>query len=239
MLHDRLSLSALTSCIRCSDRRSQFYLSDTVSASGEEDFDDDNDDDDADFMFDEENQSGVLASPSGRSVPDIDTSVVGEWDEEDMMTPGPSTSTAAAATSPFLPSVPEEVGTPTPRDVMAHERTPLLRKTTSLSFLERTAPPRAEAGKNAHPRVVVRRTSTQSTRSKVSLRRGSTGKAVKMLPTGQSTFGQTVRDRGRVLFYECLRMLILGFMCSCSTPSLFSLVLACCPSPWLSRTRVG
>ncbi|TCD64000.1 hypothetical protein EIP91_004702 [Steccherinum ochraceum] len=175
-------------------RRSTLYLSDSISASasGEEDFDA------VDSSYDEEAEAGgVSASRTETGLIHDDSAFTGEWDEEeeDSLTPGPST-----ANTGFLLPVPEDPATPTaaPKDG-AREQTPLLRKTTSLSFLERTAPPRVKSAVKpvgdaglAERSPLIRRTSQLSTRSKVSVRRGSTGKAVKVVTTGQSTFGQTL-----------------------------------------------
>ncbi|KAH8100648.1 transmembrane amino acid transporter protein-domain-containing protein [Cristinia sonorae] len=187
-------------------RRSQYYLSDSISASasGEEDFDHD------EAFYDEENE---IDGPGPGSPPIIREEsgeyaheggeLMGQWEDDDNdLTPGPSTIGAG-----FHLPIPErptvvpsssvreaELQTPTPR-AEAREQTPLLRKTTSLSFLERTAPARKKAAVKVKKIVhtpLVRRSSELSTRSKVSLRRPSTAKASKFGPTGQSTFGQTL-----------------------------------------------
>lgn len=230
------------------DRRSQLYLSDTISnsASGEEDFDED----ERGSLYDEESQIGANASSdeNGRGV-HIDTSFTGEWDDDDYndLTPGPS---ANPLHPEYLFPVPEEgVATPraapapAPQDA-AHEHTPLLRKTTSLSFLERTAPPRAAKvvlklpNEGASPTTIARRNSQLSTRSRVSGRRLSTGKAAKLAPTGQSTFGQTVSASDMMSFQ---RNMLICCCCwiSCSIVSPFYSALACCPSPLHLPMRDG
>ncbi|THH34010.1 hypothetical protein EUX98_g27 [Antrodiella citrinella] len=180
-------------------RRSQLYLSDTISnsASGDED--------ERESIYDEESQIGADASGEENGRVEIDTSITGEWDDDDELTPGPSIDSLRPE---YLLPVPEE-GAATPKAIpapqdAAREHTPLLRKTTSLSFLERTAPPRAakvvlKLPERASPSI-VRRNSQLSTRSRVSGRRMSTGRAPKFAPTGHSTFGQTL--------FNCIAILL-------------------------------
>ena len=81
----------------------------------------------------------------------------------------------------------------------AREDTPLLRKTTSLTFAEPRRPSAGDVipgsalpGAEDLPPTLARRASQASTRD----RRGSTGsRATKGVQAGQSTFGQTVSTR--------------------------------------------
>lgn len=149
-----------------------------------------------------------------------------QWDED--LAPGPSS--AAPDIQPggrqfVIPPRPTRQGTDdtvVPRrtspkvtlltsPLVAREDTPLLQKTTSLTFAE---PPRPSAENDVLPSIVMpiegppqtlmRRASQVSIRE----RRGSTGsKAAKGVQAGYSTFGQTVSIQ---LAINCLLWLTAG-----------------------------
>ncbi len=162
---------------------------------------------DDDFVFDEENE---IETPIPEATEPSYDAVVGdlEWDEDEL-TPSPpsSTTTTTGPVREFLIAPPaltvtrSNSGTKSVVPQVSHERTPLLRKTTSLSFLERPIPRRVPITRAAippgdalHVPVVSsgRRASQLSAISRTSTRRVSTGRAAKYLPSGQSTFGQKV-----------------------------------------------
>ena len=230
------------------DRRSQLYLSDSVSASAS------NTDDEFDYydrgsVIDEENDvEGQDAFPE--AVEYDPHAVVGnlQWDE-DLITPGPS---STAADSPggqrtfLVPQRPRRhptQDTVVPRPIVSvsapREDTPLLPKQTSLTFAE---PPRPSAGGGdvlpaiampieGPPQTLTRRTSQVSVRS----RRGSTAsKQTKAVQAGQSTFGQTVSSLNVVAFHH-----LSVYVVSCSMLLQSCLELACCPNPWHLHMQDG
>lgn len=158
---------------------------------------------DRESVIDEEN---ALEGPLPDAVEYDPHAVVGnlQWDED--LTPGPS----APADTPTTSRPPATIQLPwrrptqttiTPILSAPREDTPLLRKTTSLSFAE---PPRPASDGGVLPTITVpadrpsqvltRRESQLSTRSVgISYRRGSNASRVtKAVQTGQSTYGQTV-----------------------------------------------
>lgn len=157
-------------------------------------------------MFDEEHDIETpipeVNEPSPSPSRDDDQAVVGEleWDEEDSdTTPGPSEVDPLYGFLAPRAHTPNLLGSHSPHT--HHERTPLLRKTTSLSFLEHRGPRQPldayrtvaqPIAKDVLQIAKVRRASQLSVASRTDARRVSTGRAPKYIPSGQSTFGQTV-----------------------------------------------
>lgn len=128
-----------------------------------------------------------------------------QWDED--LTPSgvdiPTTSRPflLPASRQHVRQVTEETIKPVPRDE-AREDTPLLRKTTSLTFSEPTRPdavgdvlPSIVMPIEGPPMTIVRRGSQVSTQSASHWQRreSTTSRVTKGVQAGQSTFGQTVR----------------------------------------------
>lgn len=163
--------------------------------------DDEFDWDDRGSVIDEEREVGGALPDAVEYDPGA---VVGnlQWDED--LTPGPSTTAGArrAFLVPHPPTRQETQDTVTPRSFAPsagsapREDTPLLQKSTSLTFAE---PPRPYTGNDVLPAIAMpiegppttltRRASQVSARS----RRGSNAsKQAKGVQAGQSTYGQTV-----------------------------------------------
>ncbi|KAI0704895.1 transmembrane amino acid transporter protein-domain-containing protein, partial [Cytidiella melzeri] len=192
------------------DRRSQYYLSDSVSASpslGDDDFVDYEDQ----SVIDEDNVPDISSVLEHEPGPPLTRSydpnaALGnlQWDED--LTPGPSTNvdTHSGAHPIFLPGphrtsrqVTEDTIVPSRSD--AREDTPLLlHRATSLTFAEPQRRPMNEGvlppivmPVDGPPQTLTRRLSQVSNRS--GGRRGSTAsRANKVAHGGQSTFGQTL-----------------------------------------------
>ncbi|CAL1696011.1 unnamed protein product [Somion occarium] len=178
-------------------RRAQLYLADSVSASNS-------------AASDEELENDI---EQGFVVPDIDDdfvrttrpredgidydAVVGNmrWDED--ISPGPPTTRQFLV--PILDRRETSQSSATikplenpPVTLEARERTPLLRKRTSLSFQERpsyTQPLTGRLPPSPRPMPIARRSSQLSALSRIS---GASVVTAKQLPGGQSTFGQTL-----------------------------------------------
>ncbi len=174
------------------DRRARLFLVDTVASSADEA---DSDDDPA---IDEEN---AIETPT----PEMSYNMVFgdlEWDED--LTPSPLTpgTVREFIVNPLTPTVIQfaSVG-PTTDPHASHERTPLLRKTTSLSSLERLSPPRSYVARTPPLKKPKRRPSTiritkrapkSSATNSISVGRENTARPPKYPSSGTSTFGQTV-----------------------------------------------
>ncbi|KAI0793422.1 transmembrane amino acid transporter protein-domain-containing protein [Abortiporus biennis] len=158
--------------------RAQQFLTDSVSATDDDVFEEES------VIDEEEEVETPHVEDNGGFHYD---SVVGNlrWDED--LTPGPSTATTTPQRQFLVPKPsrpPSEEGVASPT---THERTPLLKKTTSLSFLDQPKPRRPPASV-----TIARRSSQLSAVSRTSGRKLSTGKIGRYVPTGQSTFGQTL-----------------------------------------------
>ncbi|GJE86038.1 amino acid transporter [Phanerochaete sordida] len=194
-------------------RRSQRYLSDTVSASASATDDEWDDYDRESVIEDEPREDRDVEERLPHAVEYDPHAVVGnlQWDED--LTPGPSSAPTDTPSGPrqyVIPPRParhDTEDTIVPRAAspryplavsprLAREDTPLLHKATSLTFAE---PPRPSADNgvlpsiampvDGPPQTLVRRTSQVSARE----RRGSTGsRAAKAVQAGHSTFGQTL-----------------------------------------------
>lgn len=182
------------------DRRSQRYFTESVSASAT---DDEFDDFEEHSVIDEE--EAVEGPPPARSYDPYVSVGNLQWDED--LTPSgaefPTTSPRPLLVPVSQPQYHVRQATddtirPVPRDD-AREDTPLLHKTTSLTFSE----PRRGAGDalpsiampiDGPPATLVRRASQVSTQSAAQRRGSTTSRATKGIQAGQSTAGQTVRS---------------------------------------------
>lgn len=192
-------------------RRSQLYLSDSVSASASASGDEWDDDDRGSVIEEEPRDARDVEERLPHTVEYDPHAVVGnlQWDED--LTPGPSSARPDSPPRQYvIPPRPIRQGTEdtvvprtaSPRFPLAasprtpREDTPLLRKTTSLTFAEPRRPSAGDVipgsalpGAEVPPPTLARRASQASTRD----RRGSTGsRATKGVQAGQSTFGQTL-----------------------------------------------
>ncbi|OCH96489.1 hypothetical protein OBBRIDRAFT_6015 [Obba rivulosa] len=194
-----------TSSVRdaiASYRRAQEYFSDAVAAPVSSSLDDEGSE--RDSLNDEEFATGI----DEQTVVPQETVFEGmsslQWDED--LQPGPSRGGRGALASLRQTSqryaLAAESISPTPK---AKEQTPLLRKATSTSILERPSAPadrRPEYTRVASSAQSVRTSSQLDLQKKptVESRRASVTKIVQYDHGGQSTFGQTLFNSIAILF---------------------------------------
>ncbi|KAI0932302.1 hypothetical protein AcW2_000971 [Taiwanofungus camphoratus] len=181
------SLSGVKDVIQ-SYRRAQAYRSDSVFASTSGS---DVEDVEEQLLVEEENQVVTEAAHTA-----VITNL--QWDED--LIPGPSRDATAPQCQFLLPTPRREVSrtpaTPTFPIQKAQERTPLLGKATSSSFMERSncRPANIEVPQHVEcdvPQQLQRRTSQLSSHSVNATGLRPAGKPTKV-SSGQSTFGQTL-----------------------------------------------
>lgn len=192
------------------DRRSQYYLADSVSASPSA-TDDEYEDFDEQSVFNEDFDDEASTSPTRSYDPDAAIANL-QWDED--LTPGPSSfSNTRSAPGPFFLPIPQQPIRQTTEETIVparsepREYTPLLHKTTSLTFAEPTRRtsdnvlPVIAMPVDGPPVTVTRRISQASFRGTGQRRGSAASRVTKGVQVGQSTFGQTVRCRF-VLFFQ-------------------------------------
>ncbi|KAI0079589.1 hypothetical protein K474DRAFT_1617378 [Panus rudis PR-1116 ss-1] len=182
-------------------RRAQLYLSDSVSASNSGASDDgleEEDDIERRSVIDESEEED-LSTP--RPPEEQSHDMIGNlsWDED---VPSGLSATRPEGVVPILARrsteqssatvVPASAAQPTTQEVQ--ENTPLLHKTTSLSFLATPSYSRPAGSNlpNEEQRVVRRAVTRRGSQLSAVSKTSNSSRAAKHLPGGQSTFGQTL-----------------------------------------------